>query len=71
MGVGAQGREPEPIPADFEVTCRRWVVERMFAWILRNHRMSRDYEFLPETGETLIYVKMIRLMLKRLVKGVQ
>jgi putative transposase len=63
--------EPEPIPAGFEVIRRRWVVERTFAWISRNRRMSRDYEFLPETGEALIYVTMIRLMLKRLAKGVE
>jgi len=50
---------------------RRWVAERTFAWITRNRRMSRDYEFLPETGEALIYVTMIRLMLKRLAKGAQ
>ena len=60
--------EPEPIPAGFEVIRRRWVVERTFAWILRNRRMSRDYESLPETGEALIYVTMVRLMLKRLAK---
>jgi hypothetical protein len=41
-------------------------IERTFAWILRNRRMSRDYEFLPETAEALIYVTMIRPMLKRL-----
>jgi putative transposase len=63
--------EPDPIPAGFEVIRRRWVVERTFAWILRNRRMSRDYEFLPETGEALIYVTMIRLMLKRLARGLQ
>ena len=40
----------------------------MFVWILRNRRMSRGYEFLPETGEALFYVTMIRLMLKRLAK---
>jgi len=33
-------------------------------------RMSRNYEFLPEPAEALIYVTMIRLVLKRLVKGV-
>jgi hypothetical protein len=33
--------------------------------------MSRDYEYLPETTEALIYVCTIRLMLKRLVKGVE
>jgi putative transposase len=61
--------EPEPIPAGFEVVKRRWVVERTFAWIMRNRRMSRDYEFLPETTEALVYVCMIRLMVKRLAKG--
>ncbi len=48
---------------------RRWVVERTFAWICRNRRMSRDYEFLAQTTEALIYVTMIRLMLRRLTKG--
>ncbi len=61
--------EPEPIPAGFEVIRRRWVVERTFAWICRNRRMSRDYEFLAQTTEALIYVTMIRLMLRRLAKG--
>jgi hypothetical protein len=42
-------------------------VERTFAWILRNRGMSRDYKFLPETGEALI-VTMIRLMLKQVGK---
>ena len=63
--------EPDPIPAGFEVIRRRWVVERTFAWILCNRRMSRDYEFLPETSEALIYVTTIRLMLNRLAKGVE
>ena len=30
-----------------------------------------DHEFLPETGGALIYVTMVRLMLKRLAKGVE
>jgi putative transposase len=45
-------------------------IERTIAWIMRNRRMSRDYEFLSETTEALIYVAMIRLMLRRLAKGV-
>ena len=63
--------EPDPIPTVFEVIRRSWVVEHTFAWLLLNRRMSRDYEFPPETGEALIYVTMLRLMLKRLAKGVQ
>ena len=61
--------EPEPLPEGFEVIERRWVVERTFAWICRNRRMSRDYEFLLETGKALINMTMIRLMLERLAKG--
>lgn len=29
-------------------------------------RLSKDYEILPETTETFVYVAMIRLMLKQL-----
>ena len=61
--------EPEPMPAGFEVIRRRWVVQRTFAWISRNRRMRRDYEFLAQTTEALIYVTMIRLMLRRLARG--
>jgi putative transposase len=62
--------EPPPYPAGFIVLPRRWVIERTIAWIMRNRRMSRDYEFLSETTEALIYVAMIRLMLRRLAKAV-
>ena len=36
----------------FEVLPRRWVVERTLAWLSRCRRLSKDYEELPETGET-------------------
>jgi transposase len=54
-------------PARFESLPRRWVVERSFAWIGRNRRMSKEYEELPATSEAMVYLTMIRLMLKRLV----
>jgi putative transposase len=44
-------------------------IERTIAWIMRNRRMSRDYKFLSETTEALIYVAMIRLMLRRLANA--
>ncbi len=31
-------------PEGFVVLPRRWVVERSFAWICHNRRMSKDYE---------------------------
>ena len=45
---------------------RRWVVERTFSWLGQNRRMSKDYERLAETSETLVYVAMSRLMVRRL-----
>ena len=44
----------------------RWVVERTLAWGHQNRRLSKDYEELPSTSETFVYVAMTRLMLKRL-----
>ena len=62
--------EEPPAWVGFTVLLRRWVIERTIAWIMRNRRMSRDYEFLAQTTEALVYVAMIRLMLRRLAKGV-
>lgn len=63
----APGQEPPQIPTGFHVLPRRWVIERTFAWIGRNRRLSKDYERLPKTGETFIYMAMSRILLKRLV----
>ena len=50
----------------FSVLPKRWIVERTFGWLNGCRRLSKDYEGLPETSETFIYLAMIRLMLKRL-----
>jgi putative transposase len=50
----------------FRLLPRRWVVERTFAWLGKRRRLSKDYELLPETSETWIYLSMARLMLRRL-----
>ena len=51
-----------------EVLPRRWVVERTFAWLGKYRRLSKDYEFLPESSEVMVYLAMTRLMLRRLDK---
>ncbi len=50
----------------FAVLPRRWVVERTFAWLDQSRRLSKDYEELLTSSETMVYVAMIRLMLRRL-----
>ena len=50
----------------FKVLPRRWVVERTFAWLNNCRRLSKDYEGLEASGEALIHLAMIRLMLRRL-----
>jgi putative transposase len=50
----------------FVVLPRRWVVERTLAWLGRNRRLSKDYEKLPSSSETVVYLASIRLLLRRL-----
>jgi putative transposase len=47
---------------------KRWLVERTFAWLGRYHRLSKDYEYLTQTSETMIRVAMIHLMVRRLAR---
>ena len=50
----------------FKVTGLTWIVERTFAWLGRNRRLSKDYELKVQTSEAFIDLAAIRLMLKRL-----
>lgn len=52
----------------FVVLPRRWVVERTFSWLNNSRRLSKDYERLPKKSESFIYLAMIRLMLRRIIK---
>lgn len=60
-----------PSQAGFAVQPKRWVVERTFAWLCRNRRLSKDYEQTVQSAEAWILVAMIRLVLRRLSRPAQ
>jgi putative transposase len=59
-------RDPET--KGFEVLPRRWVVERTFGWFGRYRCLSKDYEYLTENSEAVIYAVMVHLMVRRLAR---
>jgi len=50
----------------FKITGLTWIVERSFAWLGRNRRLSKDYEYWMQTSETMIDLAAIRRMLNRI-----
>ena len=62
------GAPPRVVPR-FAVVPRRWVVERTFAWLGRYRRLSKDYEYLPATSESAIYLAMSITLLRRAARS--
>jgi transposase len=50
----------------FEPLPRRWVIERSFAWLIKNRRLVRDFEQLVETSEALITIAAAATLIRRL-----
>jgi putative transposase len=50
----------------FKITGLTWIVERSFAWLGRNRRFSKDYEYRVRTSEALLDIAAARLILNRL-----
>ena len=50
----------------FKVLPKRWVVERTFGWLSRYRALSKDYEYHYQNSESMVYLVMIHLNLRRL-----
>ena len=67
--TGGNSRSPNAGSEPSKSRASPWIVERTFAWLGRNRRLSKDYELKVQTSEAFIDLAAIRLMLKRLAPG--
>lgn len=58
----------DPQRKGFQVLPRRWVVERTFAWLNLYRRLYKDVEYHLHSADTVIYLAMSHLMVRRLAR---
>ncbi len=46
---------------EFKIAGLTWIVERTFAWLGRNRRFSKDYEYRVQTSETMLDIAAARI----------
>ena len=57
-------------PHRFEVLPKRWIVERIWAWMTNNRRLQIDYERDPLVTQGFVWAAHTRLLLRRLTEQV-
>ena len=50
----------------FQVLPKRWIVERTFGWLSKYRALSKDYEYHYQNSESMVYLVMIHINLRRL-----
>ncbi|MFJ5865048.1 IS5 family transposase [Streptomyces parvus] len=53
----------------FVVLPKRWIVERLFAHLMRSRHLMRDFEWRTTSAEAMIYWPMTLLMTRRLARS--
>ena len=51
---------------EFVVIPQRWKVERNFAWLNWNRRLSKDYEFEPKSAAAYVYISNIQRIINKI-----
>ena len=57
-----------PGQVGFEIHPRRWVVERCFACLNRNHRLAKDFEATIASTAAFLYAASAMLLIRRLAR---
>jgi transposase len=52
-------------PKEWEILPKRWRVERTFSWFSHSRRLSKDYEILADTEESICMISHLHTLLKR------
>jgi transposase len=61
-----------PKPTDqvgFAVHPRRWVIERLFAWLGRNRRLAKDFEVSLSSARAFLYAASVMLLARRIARS--
>ncbi|MEV5953562.1 transposase [Streptomyces sp. NPDC051987] len=53
----------------FVVLPKRWIVERLFAHLMRSRRLVRDFERRTTSAEAMVYWSMTIIMSRRLARS--
>lgn len=67
-GLTLEVKTRPPGAKGFVLLKKRWIVERTFAWLGFNRRLSKDYEKRVESSEARVRIASIGMMLRRLTK---
>jgi len=60
-------RKP-PGQRGFAVQPRRWVVERLFAWLNRNRRLAKDFEATIAAATSFLYAAFVMLLSRQIAR---
>jgi putative transposase len=59
--------KPAAPAAGFKLLPRRWVVERIFAWLNRNRRLAKDFEASIASAKAWVYIASVQLLIRGLI----
>jgi transposase len=49
-----------------KVSPKRWIVERTFSWLESFRRLSKDFEYLLESSQAMLYLASLKLILNKI-----
>ena len=67
--IAAEIVKKQPDQVGFAVHPRRWVVERLFAWLGRNRRLAKDFEATIASATAFLYAASVLLLTRRLARS--